>query len=244
MYPGTALRKGDPRTDLVKLCQNRLNIILCDDLKVDGDFGAKTEASVKLFQTRRSLKPDGVLGPVSWAELFGRETDIARTPETPLLAGALQAALSQVGVREIGGRNRGPQVDQYLAAVGTPPGLSWCMAFCCWAFKDGANSRHVENPVVMTAGVHRHWRQAPDEIKVASDAALDDLRNIKPGMIYLIDHGFGKGHCGLVVTAEPDGIHGVEGNTNERGSREGDGVYRKIRSYSEILLGYLDYGRL
>ncbi|HRR40119.1 MAG TPA: peptidoglycan-binding protein, partial [Syntrophales bacterium] len=36
---------------------------------IDGDFGAKTEAAVKAFQGSHTLKADGVVGPLTWAEL-------------------------------------------------------------------------------------------------------------------------------------------------------------------------------
>lgn len=35
----------------------------------DGDFGTETENAVKKFQTAHGLKPDGVCGPLTWAEL-------------------------------------------------------------------------------------------------------------------------------------------------------------------------------
>ena len=35
----------------------------------DGEFGAKTENAVKLFQTEHDLKPDGICGPDTWAAL-------------------------------------------------------------------------------------------------------------------------------------------------------------------------------
>jgi peptidoglycan hydrolase-like protein with peptidoglycan-binding domain len=34
---------------------------------VDGDFGPKTEASVKAFQTWGGVAPDGVVGDQTWA---------------------------------------------------------------------------------------------------------------------------------------------------------------------------------
>ena len=43
--------------------QVRLEEIGCGPLEADGVFGADTESSVKLFQTRRNLPADGVVGP-------------------------------------------------------------------------------------------------------------------------------------------------------------------------------------
>ncbi|MGA9382109.1 MAG: peptidoglycan-binding domain-containing protein [Phormidium sp.] len=39
-------------------------------LKVDGDFGKRTEEAVKNFQKRRGLKVDGIVGPATWNALL------------------------------------------------------------------------------------------------------------------------------------------------------------------------------
>jgi N-acetylmuramoyl-L-alanine amidase len=38
---------------------------------VDGDFGAGTEAQVKVWQKANGLTADGVIGPVTWKKMFG-----------------------------------------------------------------------------------------------------------------------------------------------------------------------------
>ena len=63
------LRKGD-RGRAVREIQGLLNsragkIVL----KPDGDFGGKTEAAVKEFQTKMKLRGDGVVGPKTWEAL-------------------------------------------------------------------------------------------------------------------------------------------------------------------------------
>jgi peptidoglycan hydrolase-like protein with peptidoglycan-binding domain len=65
-YP--ILRKGSTGDD-VKHLQNLLNYVYGPDLKVDGIFGAKTEAAVKKFQKDYGLTVDGIVGPKTWSML-------------------------------------------------------------------------------------------------------------------------------------------------------------------------------
>lgn len=58
------LRRG-ANGELVKEIQAKVGA------KVDGDFGPRTEASVRAFQRTRGLVPDGIVGPKTWAALDG-----------------------------------------------------------------------------------------------------------------------------------------------------------------------------
>jgi hypothetical protein len=245
-YPGRAVRRNDSRPAVVSALQTRLDEIGCGPLEIDGVFGADTESAVKLFQTRRGLLADGVVGPLTWSELFDDVPAPVISAPTPLLAQVVAKGLSQVGVREDRGRrNRGPQVDQYLTRVGRDPagGLAWCVAFTYWCFDEAAVHLGVANPCVKTAGVLDHWARSPVSIRLGAEDAFDDPRRIRPGALFIIDHGGGKGHSGIVTRVLAGEIATVEGNTNERGSREGDGVYEKTRSIASINVGFLDYGR-
>jgi peptidoglycan hydrolase-like protein with peptidoglycan-binding domain len=245
-YPGRAVRKNDPRPAVVTALQARLNEIGCGPLEADGFFGSDTESAVKLFQTRRGVLADGVVGPLTWAELFDdAPAPIVQAP-SPLLAQALAKALSQEGVREDRGRpNRGPQVDQYLQRVGVDPasGSPWCAAFAYWCFDEAARQLGVANPCAKTARVLSQWARAPQTARIPAEAAFDDPRLIRPGALFVVDHGSGRGHTGLVVKVLTGEIATIEGNTNERGSREGDGVYQKTRSIGSINIGFIDHAR-
>lgn len=242
MYPGKAVRRGDPRTEMVRLVQDRL-VARGFSLVVDGDFGPKTEAAVKLVQTRFGLSADGSVGPVTWSALFGTLPATALAPTSALTGAALRHLLLQEGVRERGGPNRGPEVEKYLASVDKPPGLSWCVAIQYWGFDTAAKQLNVTNPLPKTAGVVAHWRAAPDKVKIRPDQVLDDLRLMAPGTLFCIQHDEDSGHMGMVLGVENGKLKTFEGNTNVLGSREGDGAYRRTRGFQEINLGFLDWGK-
>jgi peptidoglycan hydrolase-like protein with peptidoglycan-binding domain len=59
------LLKRGSKDNSVKFVQKRLMI------GVDGDFGPKTEAAVKVFQKQKGLQVDGKVGELTWKALLG-----------------------------------------------------------------------------------------------------------------------------------------------------------------------------
>jgi predicted chitinase len=274
-YPGKPVKRG--QRDVVGAIQQRLNALQCGPIAVDGDFGAKTEAAVKLLQARsadengNSLSVDGVVGPRTWWVLFraGIEPDaaddanapIAPLPVAPapvlppprppapgdgLAKAALDVAGTQLRVREQPlGSNRGPEVDEYLRAVGLNPAAAsypWCVAFVYWCFEEAAQATNRRNPLPVTAGVHDLWHRTPADQKLTAQAALAAPEQVKPGMVFFLDTGGGKGHAGLVVSVKNGMLETIEGNTNDGGSREGIGVFRRTsRTLKGVNLGFARY---
>lgn len=72
--PLRTLRKGNRGDDVADL-QQLLNSDPRYPTKVDGIFGADTEASVRAFQADNGLTADGVVGPATWAKLDEVEAD-------------------------------------------------------------------------------------------------------------------------------------------------------------------------
>lgn len=128
---------------------------------------------------------------------------------------------SQVGVVEFG-MNSGQQVEQYLAAAGLPAGLPWCASFVAWVYKQCGNYTIPKNP-----GYVPNW--FPDDRVIW---IRGHVRN-PPKQGDLIGIWFQSkkrlAHIGFYDRQDQKYIYTVEGNTNEAGSREGDGVYRKKR---------------
>lgn len=156
---------------------------------------------------------------------------------------ALEIALTQQGVCERKGTpNSGPEIDEYLRAVNSPPGAHWCAAFVVWCYAQAAQQlgsiRHM--PLRRTAGVSRLWHTAPmlwRSQQPTKGAIFCHLKNPKDLR--------SPGHCGLVVRlhVEEGWIETIEGNTNAQGSRVGDRVRVNQRELSYVNLGYLDVGR-
>jgi hypothetical protein len=152
-------------------------------------------------------------------------TDIARR--------VLDIASSQIGVREHG-HNRGPEIDQYWRDIGMDPGgLSlppvgtaqpWCAIFVCAMVKRACDALGIPVPIHLTAGVFTLDEKAPRDMRSSIPTS---------GSIFILN---GHKHTGFVETAFPNGnCRTIEGNTNDGGSPEGDGVYRRTRMRSELL---------
>ncbi len=233
---------GEPRATVVAAVQRQLTAIGCGPIEIDGVFGAQTSSAVRLFQTRYDLGVDGVVGSRTWLRLFRQTAPVVTEPPTSLAAQTLEIAASQRHVRERAS-NRGPEVDEYVRTIGLDPAgqHAWCVAYVHWCFAQAADALGVSNPCLKIPGVLRHWAKVDPRRRIASAAAFDDPFLVRPGAMFIIDHGHGLGHAGFVTAVTDGEIETLEGNTNRGGSREGDGVYAKRRTFESINVGFIDY---
>ena len=63
------IKKGDSGSQVEEI-QIMLNMINKTQLQIDGDFGSKTLAAVVSFQKKYKLKPDGIVGNMTYAKLL------------------------------------------------------------------------------------------------------------------------------------------------------------------------------
>jgi len=158
---------------------------------------------------------------------------------------------SQIGVREATGRNDGPQVEQYLCYTGLGKGNAWCAAFVCWVL----GQANVENPktawaaslfpndkVIWKQGmVAKSYKAQSEKRSVRTclpdrQATRNSQHTTKKACVFGLYFRSLKriAHCGFIDQwGEKEAIT-VEGNTNDSGSREGDGVYRKRRPIKSL----------
>lgn len=156
----------------------------------------------------------------------------------------LRLAEGEVGTREGLLPNTGKRVVDYQGATWLQPGAwPWCAAFTCWLMREWVEEDAVRDAIRARAGLTRELTPAQIEKVRCRDASafgwekwarslgikvLPETQLAKAGDFVVFDFS----HIGLVVRDQAritDEIHTIEGNTNGRGERDGDGVWAKKR---------------
>ncbi|MCZ2085343.1 MAG: hypothetical protein LC112_13835 [Flavobacteriales bacterium] len=133
---------------------------------------------------------------------------------------------SQIGVREATGKNDGVQVEKYLSTVNLTKGYPWCAAFVKWNLLNaGITEASRINGMALTC--HNMNNVVYFNRSYSKEVQTADVFTLYYAKLKRI------GHTGFVDKRINRSIYrSVEGNTNEAGSREGDGVYVKYRSFN------------
>lgn len=142
-------------------------------------------------------------------------------------------ATSQIGTRE--GRSGGHWNNQnpYAKIAGHANGYAWCATFVCAAFIKAGLRHLIETP---SAGV--------DQLSVGFKKSNRWSQYPAVGAVVFYGKPSDLNHTGIVARYDSDHIWAIEGNTNDSGSREGDGVYlkkRERRSANVVGYGYPKY---
>jgi hypothetical protein len=207
-------------------------------------------AAVRTLQDQHGLPADGKLGPGTLAAIKAPPAAPAapaepiNVTEAALALIATATAEANKGVREVG-KNAGPDVEKYLHCLGMTKGSPWCAAFVSWCVM---TSRGLAKPPKWCSGsaVSLFQMSGKNAVKVTPVDA-DYKSKVKPGYIWsrakdataaaaARKGSWCQGHTGIVVAVDAIGFHTIEGNTNAAGSREGDGVYRKLHKWSDAEL--------
>ena len=148
-------------------------------------------------------------------------------------------ALGEVGVKEVGCANCGPEVETYLSSVMLPKGYPWCSGFVHFCFRKCGTVLTPERKFAAAA-------QFATKNEVFRKGQLDDYDPLGPGhewerisedgdvgLLYYSKLGR-IGHCFIVYGETEDYLLSVEGNTSEDGGREGTTVRKRKRLKSTI----------
>lgn len=152
------------------------------------------------------------------------------------------AAEACVGIREVGGNNKGPLVQEIQkTSNGSANSEAWCMAFVQTMIAYVERKLGVKSPIYNSEHCMTTWRNTPKAQRVK----LVPL----PGAIIIWKKGTSdSGHTGLVMEFAGKTFEAVEGNTESgviggKVERDGGGVYRTQRNSkgtgSMKVVGYL-----
>lgn len=152
-------------------------------------------------------------------------------------------ARSQVGVKEVGGNNRGIKIREYQSSTNLAPAAwPWCAAFCCWAIEQWLKDKEVIKWLGLKTLAPSKWRprtaaafgfvewarKHPNTTTVLPESTTPQI-----GDLAIFDFS----HIGIVVAVGRGSFQCVEGNTNQKGTRDsdsGDGVWLKTRKNSLV----------
>jgi len=189
------------------------------------------DANVTSDRTNNKIKSSPVYVDPSVGPSSGVLSDFAKK--------LVEVALTQEGVTEDPkNSNTGTDVYIYQDSTGLAPpkipgpGWPWCAAFVCFCFKAVANMGDVRYSFTLpkTAGAYDFENWARKNSKYI-DVIKPPFDKILPGDVVI----FNFSHIGISLSEiKNNKISTIEGNTNQKGSREGDGVYKKTRRLSLI----------
>jgi hypothetical protein len=132
---------------------------------------------------------------------------------------------SKIGVRELSGRNDGVEVETYLKYVWLKKGQPWCAAFVSWVYGQNGikKARSGGCVALMEQGRTIYIKDKFTQLPQYGDVFF----------IWYVNKNR-VAHTGFIDKWSEEWVTTVEGNTNQAGSREGDGVYRKKRLKRQI----------
>lgn len=150
-------------------------------------------------------------------------------------------AFNEIGVREET-KNSGVRIAEYQSATTLGPGPHpWCAAFTAWCLRQTLSDKAVvdslvKNKILSSVSAVESWRCKSARVFDWEPWAKKNKLLVIPNAASLAKRGdfvvYDFSHMGIValdqLTTERV-ITAIEGNTNIRGSRNGDGVYAKTR---------------
>ena len=213
---------------------------------IDGDFGPATEAAVRDFQRRWGIPDTGTVGERTWAKLTSSMraalAPIEAADGDPIHEVVLKVARAHLAARprELrvrGQGNSGPWVRLYMHGR-EGDDQPWCAGFACHVIAQAAHATGAEKPPIpRQVGVDALVRDAEKGKRFLPGEGMGANARVAriPGGALFVVRGEAPSdwtHVGIVARVEPEAFSTIEGNTNDKGSREGVEVCTRTRSYA------------
>jgi peptidoglycan hydrolase-like protein with peptidoglycan-binding domain len=133
---GPTLKQGQSGAPVTAL-QNRLNQLGFNAGAADGQFGPKTTAAVKAFQSAKGLVADGVVGPKTWTQLG---ITVSGTPTPPPSTGGVGGSTALANKARAVALSMGGSSSQGLCATGVSRAIQNTYGIKVWG-----NGNQIDN---------------------------------------------------------------------------------------------------
>lgn len=203
--------------ELVKKLQNELNDH-GENLKVDGDFGPKTQSALKNYSI----------------VLIQNAPDLNLIVTRDTIANKIVALIQKdidTKLRETNGKNRSPRIDMFNKRAGAPKGTPYCASGAWCAIDDACKELGLKNPLKPTAAsqAFRKPTYIPKKY-IRSEGELGRKGDV--GVLQVPNDSSRGHHTTLSEDQKKFPFYdSVEYNTDAKsGDRDGDGAYAMTRS--------------
>jgi hypothetical protein len=152
--------------------------------------------------------------------------------EAEAIAKVIATARREIGVREIDHSNTGTRVQEYQAATtlgGT--GWPWCVAFLAWVIKTALGDDIAKEVWLPSASCDLilDWATRKGIIRTVPTEGCIGLEMVSR-------HNAVHGFLVTDVSTNDESFETIEGNSNDDGAREGNGVYPHTRTFANNYL--------
>jgi peptidoglycan hydrolase-like protein with peptidoglycan-binding domain len=208
---------------------------------IDGDFGPATDQAVRNFQRAIKVAQTGVVDQSLFSKLCA---PLQNAFEGSITGSGLRQMVVNVAKNHLQNypfeliinnqSNSGPWVRSYMDGH-EGESWYWCMGFVQSVIDQAASLLGKDFRTLMpltfscdTVGT--------TGLQKGTLFRYTDVRNtrsqVKPGDIFLLQKTPNDWvHTGIIVSIGTETFETIEGNTNEGGSSNGNGVYRRIRNF-------------
>lgn len=129
------------------------------------------------------------------------------------------------------------QLEKDMRSVGWTTGASWCVYFTKLMWKKGLSIKFPKHWKLAEKLIVGNSQDTWDNFQKDTSGKFELSKNPKAGSIaiwqdYENNIGIRSGHAGIVEKYSSTNFNTIEGNTNNAGGSNGDGVYKKIRTYN------------
>ena len=218
----------------VRELQERLKELGYSPGPVDGIYGSATAGAVRAFQADEELDVDGVVGPLTRAELEQAEPDDEHDigHASAIGMGALHEARKHLGVKERPAGSNRTSFGRWFGVDGVP----WCNIFVSYCFETGSQYTICEG--FKGAGVYsKGCTYVPTtEAWLRATGMWRGRAAPQPGDIAIYDFdGAEADHIGIVERYLGNGkFEAIEGNTGSTSNADGGQVQRRTRSLNQV----------